>query len=105
MAVRTQDILRLEVPLIVRVGERAMRLDEILNLAPGAIIELPIEAETELSVLINNKKVGTGTAVKIGENFGVKITGIGDKREIIEATAAEAEDDLAALAEAFLAGQ
>lgn len=82
-----------------------MRLGELLGLSPGVIIEMPIEAEAELRVLINNKPVGTGTAVKIGENFGVKITSIGDKREIVQASIDDAEDDFAALAEAFLSGQ
>lgn len=81
-------ILRLEVPVIVRLGARSMPLHEVLGLVPGAIIELPKKAEEPLELLINNKPVGLGTAVKIGENFGLRITRIGDARTRIEAVGA-----------------
>jgi flagellar motor switch protein FliN/FliY len=84
-------ILGLEVPLIVLLGERHMKLREITSLIPGAIIELPKLADEELEVLVNNKPVGTGLPVKVGENFGVKISYIGDLRERIRALGALAE--------------
>lgn len=78
-------VLRLEVPVIVRVGGRQMSLSEVVSLMPGSIIELPKNAEDELELLVNNKQIGTGTAVKVGENFGLRINYIGDVRERIEA--------------------
>lgn len=78
-------VLRLEVPVIVRLGERTLPLAEVTSLAPGAIIELTKNAEDELDLLINNKQIGTGTAVKVGENFGIRISYIGDVRERIAA--------------------
>jgi len=104
-------ILKIEVPLIVRLGQRAMSLGEVLSLMPGTIIEVPKPVEDELEVLINNKVIGTGTAVKVGENFGIRISFIGDVRERIEALGEagepEADEDAeaAALAEALLEGQ
>lgn len=80
--------LRLEVPVIVRLGERTMALREVIGLAPGAIIELPKNAEAELDLLVNNKQIGTGTAVKVGENFGLRISYIGDVRARIAALGA-----------------
>ena len=80
--------LRLEVPVIVRLGERMMTLGEVIGLAPGAIIELPKTSEAELDLMVNNKQIGTGTAVKVGENFGLRITYIGDVRERIAALGA-----------------
>src|SRR2546423_6317944 len=77
--------LRLEVPVIVRLGERMMTLGEVIGLAPGAIIELPKTSEAELDLMVNNKQIGTGTAVKVGENFGLRISYIGDVRERIAA--------------------
>src|SRR3954467_12957271 len=82
--------LRMEVPVIVRLGERAMSLGDVIGLAPGAIIELPKNAEAELDLLVNNKQIGTGSAVKVGENFGLRISYIGDVRERIEALGAGA---------------
>ncbi|QYU65986.1 FliM/FliN family flagellar motor C-terminal domain-containing protein [Leptolyngbya sp. 15MV] len=106
-------ILKLEVPIIVRLGERSMTLREVLELAPGAIIEIPKNADSELDLLVNNKQIGFGHAVKVGENFGLQISYIGDLRSRIGAMAAQDtnapppgdEEDPAALAERLLAGQ
>lgn len=83
-------ILHLEVPVIVRLGERTMTVGEVLALVPGAIIELPKHADDELDLLINNKQIGTGTAVKVGENFGLKISYIGDLRQRVQAMGSDA---------------
>ncbi len=72
------QILKLEVPIVVRLGERIMDVSDVLGLVPGAIIELPKNAESELDLLVNNKAIGCGVAVKVGENFGLKLTYIGD---------------------------
>jgi flagellar motor switch protein FliN/FliY len=85
MSADVSAALCLEVPVIVRLGERSMTVGEVIGLAPGAIIELPKVAEAELDLLINNKAIGTGTAVKVGENFGLRISFIGDVRERIAA--------------------
>jgi len=79
------SIMKLDVPIIVQVSERSMLLDELITCAPGSIIELPKSADEELSVLVNNVEIGRGTAVKVGENFGLKLTYVGDLRSKIEA--------------------
>jgi flagellar motor switch protein FliN len=80
-------ILTLEVPVIVRIAVRTMSLEEILSMAPGAIIELPKGADEELEILVNNKPIGTGIAVKVGENYGVRVSYIGDISQRIKAIA------------------
>lgn len=82
---RIETIVSLDVPLIVEIGRRRMSVDDVVALGPGAILELNKDAEDELEVLVNNKHVGKGNAVKVGENFGVRITSIGTARERIEA--------------------
>lgn len=76
MAADLTSILSLEVPLIVRLAERPITLEDVLALVPGAILELPKTSEEELDVLVNNRSIGKGHAVKIGENFGIEITQI-----------------------------
>ena len=70
-------ILELEVPLIVQIASRTMAVKEVMELEHGAIIEFPRSADEELEILVNNKSVGLGTAVKVGENFGVRISSVG----------------------------
>ena len=84
-------ILKLKVPVIVQIGQRTMAVEDVLALGPGAILELDKSADDDLDLLVNNKAVGTGAAVKLGENFGVRITDIGSARERIEAMGAEQE--------------
>ena len=80
-------VLKLEVPVIVEIGRTNMRTAQVMKLCPGHIIELPKSAEDELEMLVNNKTIGTGIAVKIGENFGLQISYIGDVRQRLEALA------------------
>ena len=89
-----QAILNLEVPVIVRLGERPMSLREVLTLVPGSIIEIPKPADDELDLLINNERIGIGTAVKVGENFGLRITAVGAQERIALAIAKRLEEKL-----------
>jgi flagellar motor switch protein FliN/FliY len=105
-----EQILRIEVPLLVQLAERQLTLGEVLELTPGTIIELPKTADEELEILINNKVIGTGNAVKVGENFGIRVRFIGDISQRIAAMGPKEDDtdedaEAAALAEAMLAGQ
>ncbi|MBS0197821.1 MAG: FliM/FliN family flagellar motor switch protein [Planctomycetes bacterium] len=83
-------ILTIDVPIVVRLGSCAMKVSDVTNLAPGSIIELPKRADAELDLLCNNKVIGCGTAVKVGENFGLRITYIGDIKHRIGAMGAAA---------------
>lgn len=101
-------ILRLRVPLIVRLSERKMKLREVLALAPGTIIELPKSAEEPLDLLVNNVRIGGGTAVKVGENFGLRIEWIGDQASRVRAmgpASPEDEDEEDRVALQLLGGQ
>ncbi len=82
-------ILQLEVPLIVQIAMRIMTVEEVASLMPGAIMELPKPADDELELLVNNKPIGTGTAVKVGENYGLRVTYIGDLQDRIAALATD----------------
>lgn len=80
-----RTIMKLEVPFVVVLGQRAIKVRDILAWVPGSIVELGKEAEEDLEIRINNKPIGTGTAVKVGENFGVQLNYIGDPKQRIEA--------------------
>lgn len=113
MGADVSPILQLEVPMIVVLGRRELSTRDVVGMVPGAIIELPKSADDELELLVNNKVVGLGRAVKVGENFGIRITFIGDLKKRIAAlggdaakeSSAKAEQDLDALAEALLQNQ
>jgi flagellar motor switch protein FliN/FliY len=79
-----QRILKLHVPVIVKLAERRLMLSEVMRLGTGAIIEFFKSSDEPLELLINNKVIGVGETVKVGENFGLRITQIGDLKQVIK---------------------
>ncbi len=67
---------------------RKMPLSTIIGLAAGAILEFDNASDAPLDLMINNKSIGLGQAVKVGENFGLRVTHIGSVQNRIEALAA-----------------
>lgn len=84
-ALNLQRVLHLEVPVIVRLAERSMPLSDIVGLTSGAIIEFEKRADAELDLMINNKCIARGQAVKVGENFGLRVNDIGTLQDRIKA--------------------
>lgn len=80
-----QRILRLGVPLIVVLAERKMPVREILHISIGSIIEFAKPFDEELELLVNNRSIAFGQAVKVGENFGLRITRVADVKARIDA--------------------
>ncbi len=80
---RLRRILRLEVPVIVKVAEKQLPLGDVINLSPGSIIEFSRSSEQPLQLQVNNKIIGSGAAVKVGEKFGLRINRIAPVTETI----------------------
>lgn len=70
--------LIMDVPLEVTVelGRTSKSIQDILEFAPGTIIELNKIAGEPIDVLVNGKYVARGEVVVIEESFGVRITEI-----------------------------
>ncbi len=67
-----------DVPLDVTVelGRTRKSISDILDFAPGTIIELDKIAGEPIDVLVNGKFVARGEVVVIEESFGVRVTEI-----------------------------
>ena len=70
--------LIMDVPLEVTVelGRTTKSISDILDFAPGTIIELDRIAGEPIDVLVNGKLVAKGEVVVIEESFGVRVTEI-----------------------------
>lgn len=70
--------LIMDVPLEVTVelGRVRKSISEVLDFAPGTIVELDKVAGEPVDVLVNNKLVARGEVVVIEESFGVRVTEI-----------------------------
>lgn len=74
---QTENIdLLLDVPLEVTVelGRTSKSIKEILDFAPGTIVELNRLAGEPIDVLVNGKYVAKGEVVVIDEAFGIRVT-------------------------------
>ena len=71
------DLIK-EVPLEVTVelGRTTKSIKEILEVAPGTIVELNKIAGETIDLLVNGRRIAKGEVVVIEESFGVRITEI-----------------------------
>lgn len=81
---RLERILRLKVPVSVRLARRTMPVGEVLKFAPGTIVEFDRHVDSELDLMAGNRQIGTGVAIKYNEHFGIQVNYIGDVRQRIE---------------------
>jgi flagellar motor switch protein FliN/FliY len=73
-------ILDVSVTLALEVGRARMSVRDLLQLAPGAIIELDRLANEPLDVLVNGVRIARGEVVVVNDKFGVRLT------EVVSAT-------------------
>jgi len=67
--------LLLDIPLQVSVvlGRAKKQIKEVLQMTPGAIIELETLVDEPVDILVNGKLIAKGEIVVVNENFGIKI--------------------------------
>jgi flagellar motor switch protein FliN/FliY len=73
-------ILDVSVTLALEVGRVRMPVRELLQLSPGAIVELDRLAGEPLDVLVNGVRIARGEVVVVHEKFGIRLT------EVVSAT-------------------
>ncbi len=73
----SMDVL-LDIPLqlSVELGRNRMPISEVLRLGRGSVVELSKAAGEALDIYVNDRLVGRGEAVMVGERYGVRITEI-----------------------------
>lgn len=78
-------ILKIRVPVIVTLADRSMALKDVLRLTSGSILEFDRPSDADLDLVVANRVIGTGQAVKVRENFGLRVTSIGEVEDRIKA--------------------
>ena len=73
-------ILDIPLEISVRLGRAKMPIQELMGLAPGAVIDLDKLSGEPLDILLNGKLVARGEAVVVNDRYGVRLV------EIISAT-------------------
>lgn len=80
-----EHLLKVRVPVVVRLASKKMSLEAIGQMCVGTIVEFDKQPGEELELLIRDKVIGYGVTVKIGEHFGLRIASICDLRQAIKA--------------------
>jgi flagellar motor switch protein FliN/FliY len=72
---KTLDIvLDVKVKVTVQLGSCQLTMREVLELAPGAVVQLNQHASDPVGLYVNDKLVAYGEVVVVEDNFGIKIT-------------------------------
>jgi len=77
-------ILDVSVTLALEVGHARMSVRELLQLAPGAVVELDRKAGEPLDVLVNGVRVARGEVVVVNDKFGIRLTDVVSETERLE---------------------
>ena len=73
---RLEMLLDVPLDISVELGRSRMSIQELLNLGPGAVVELDKVAGEPLDILVNQRLVARGEAVVVNDKFGIRITDI-----------------------------
>ena len=77
-------ILDVSVTLALEVGRAKMSVRDLLQLAPGAVVELDRAAGEPLDVLVNGVRIARGEVVVVNEKFGIRLTDVVSPSERME---------------------
>lgn len=67
-----------DIPLRISIvlGQRAMKVRELLQLRPDSLLELPKSAGENVDVLVNGRLVGYGEVLEMEGSAGIRLTDI-----------------------------
>jgi flagellar motor switch protein FliN/FliY len=77
-------ILDVMVTLSLEVGRVQIPVRDLLQLAPGAIVELNRLASEPLDVFVNGVRIARGELVVVDEKFGIRFTDVVSPAERME---------------------
>ncbi len=81
-------ILAIELPMVVLLARKRMRLEEVLTLIPGTVLEFDKPVTDPLELLVNEQVIARGDTIKVGERFGLQVREIASPKETIRAMGA-----------------
>ena len=86
--VRTEDgfELLLDVPLqiSVQLGQTQMRIQDLLELGQGSVVDLDRLAGEPVDILVNGHAIALGEIVVVNERYAVRVVSVNNPTERIE---------------------
>ena len=71
-----ETLMHLPLTASVVLAEKTLKMQDVLGLKPGEVMEFPKRADDPLELRVSGRMVADGTAVKLGERFGLRIGSI-----------------------------
>jgi flagellar motor switch/type III secretory pathway protein FliN len=74
LPVYSRSLLKIKTPVRVTLAATKLPVRQIVELAPGSLIQFPKSCEESLDLEVGQQVIARGEAVKVGEKFGLRIT-------------------------------
>ena len=75
MEEKTLDVvLDVKVKVTVQLGSSQLPMRQVLELAPGSVVQLNQHASDPVGLYVNDKLIAYGEVVVVDDNFGIKVT-------------------------------
>jgi len=72
--VKLDLLMDVELAVTLRFGSRRLLLREVLDLIPGAVVDLDRQIEDPIDVLLDGRLVARGEVVVLNGNYGIRVT-------------------------------
>nr|WP_312577387.1 flagellar motor switch phosphatase FliY [Sedimentibacter sp.] len=77
-------IMSVPLEISVEIGKTKRQIKDILEFSPGTIVELDKQAGALVDIIVNGQMIARGEVVVVNDNFGVRISEIVKKDEIMK---------------------
>ena len=72
----SRRLLQICVPVRVTLASQRKSVQEIIELGPGSIVKFDKTCDEPLELCVGDRPVARGEVVKVGDKFGLKISGL-----------------------------
>lgn len=72
----SRSLLKICVPVSVVLANKKESVHDVVELAPGTIIKFSKSCDEPLHLFVGDQQVAEGEAVKVGDKFGFRVTGM-----------------------------
>jgi flagellar motor switch protein FliN/FliY len=72
----TRNLLTVKVPVSVTLAAKKQPLKQILELAPGSMIQFNKSCDEMLELYVGDQCIARGIAIKVGEKFGLRVNAL-----------------------------
>jgi flagellar motor switch protein FliN len=71
-----RGLLRIRVPIQVTLAAQRKSIQEIVELGPGSIIKFDKTCDEPLELCLGERAIAHGEVVKVGDKFGLRVSGL-----------------------------